>query len=366
MATPTSLVAAFGADGAQHQHLVRARVGEVHLEKLSDVYSVAVDVAQARMSITDGAREVDRITNSPSRYASWHLTVAFGAMGSAFSTLVGGGFTELWVACIVGLAIGALAVTAGRFPLLAQSFDLVAAVVASFLAHAGAYWVAPQPMSAYTVTVAGLIVLIPGLSLTLSMLELSTGHLVCGTSRFMGVVVSFMKLGFGVALGARLAAMAFPMSAVETGVSQPSASLPAWATAVALLVACTAFVVLLEGRFSDWFGIAAVAALGMGGAHLGAGVLGADLGPLLSAFLVCMGSYTYSHLTRKLSLTAMVPGLILQVPGSLAYRSVAELFGREVISGVETAFTVTSIAVAMVAGLLLANAVWPVSQRRLV
>ena len=54
-----------------------------------------------------------------------------------------------------------------------------------------------------------------------------------------------------------------------------------------------------------------------------------------------------------------MPGILLLVPGSIGYRSLASLLRREVVLGVETAFQMMLIAVALVAGMLIANIVSP-------
>jgi uncharacterized membrane protein YjjB (DUF3815 family) len=55
----------------------------------------------------------------------------------------------------------------------------------------------------------------------------------------------------------------------------------------------------------------------------------------------------------------VVPGLMLLVPGSVGFRSLASLLERDVVAGVDTAFSMLMVAVALVAGLLSANALVP-------
>jgi uncharacterized membrane protein YjjB (DUF3815 family) len=57
-----------------------------------------------------------------------------------------------------------------------------------------------------------------------------------------------------------------------------------------------------------------------------------------------------------------VPAVLLLVPGSMGFRGVSALLGRDTLSGVGTLFEMFVVAIAIVAGLLVANAV--VSPRR--
>jgi uncharacterized membrane protein YjjB (DUF3815 family) len=54
-----------------------------------------------------------------------------------------------------------------------------------------------------------------------------------------------------------------------------------------------------------------------------------------------------------------VPGILLLVPGSVGFRSIAALMDREVVSGIETAFKMVVIAVSIVSGILIARVVTP-------
>jgi uncharacterized membrane protein YjjB (DUF3815 family) len=54
--------------------------------------------------------------------------------------------------------------------------------------------------------------------------------------------------------------------------------------------------------------------------------------------------------------------MILLVPGSLGFRGISSLLDRDTLTGIETTFAMFVVAMAIVAGLLIANAA--VSPRR--
>jgi len=70
-------------------------------------------------------------------------------------------------------------------------------------------------------------------------------------------------------------------------------------------------------------------------------------------------SNIFSRLLDRPSQVLVVPGILLLVPGSIGYRSLNAMMEREVVSGIETAFSMLVIAVSLVAGLLMSNAVTP-------
>ena len=53
------------------------------------------------------------------------------------------------------------------------------------------------------------------------------------------------------------------------------------------------------------------------------------------------------------------PGIILLVPGSVAFRSMSFVFERDVMLGLDTAITLTTLLVALVAGLLFGDLLVP-------
>ena len=55
----------------------------------------------------------------------------------------------------------------------------------------------------------------------------------------------------------------------------------------------------------------------------------------------------------------LFPGIMLLVPGSVGFRGLSSMMAHDVVSGIQTAFTMILMAVALVAGLLLANDILP-------
>ena len=205
------------------------------------------------------------------------------------------------------------------------------------------------------ITLSGLIVLVPGLTLTTAMTELATGHLVSGGARLAGALLTFLTIGFGVALGSRLGALSFPAMVAP----QAQAPLPLWTEGAALLVAALAFVVLFRAAPRDGGWVLAAATVAYLGARSGAAALGPELGALFGALVLGVCSNLHARCLQRPAALTQVPGLMLLVPGSLGFRSVAALVEHDTLSGVQTAFTMVLVAIALVTGLLLANVLVP-------
>ncbi len=350
--TPTSIFAAFGEQADQRTFLLRVEPGDTDLGRLADVDRVTRRVLRGELTAAEGSAALDAIAALPPLYGRLLTTAAFGVASAAAARFLGGGATEIGLAGGLGVVTGVLSITAARFATLARVFEPLTAFVVTLIATAFAARV--LPLSVPVTVLAGLIVLIPGLTLTVAMTELATRHLASGTARFSSALLLFVTIAFGVAVGSRLGQLGF--GAVAT--AQPAA-LPGWTSFVALAAAPLAFTVLLRAHPNDAAWILVTGWITFGATRAGALSLGAELGAFVGSLAAGVTANLYALLRDRPSQIPLVPAVLLLVPGSLGFRSVSALVDREVLSGVETAFTMIFIATGIVAGLLVANIVVP-------
>jgi uncharacterized membrane protein YjjP (DUF1212 family) len=349
---PTALFASFGAVPEQRTYQIRVEPGEHNLEKLALLDELVGAVVSGAADAAGASARVDAILAEPPRYGAWLTTVCFALSSAAASRFFGGGVREVVLSGAVGLSTGLLALAAGRLPSLGRVFQPVAACCGAALSAlaAGGF----PPVSAYVATLAGLIILVPGFSLTVAMVELASRHLMSGTARLAGAAFAFLAIGFGVALGNRigeaLAGAARPASPV---------ALPDWTLGAALVVAPLTFTVLLKARPREapWF--VAVGWVAFFGARLGTMLFGPELGTFVGALAVGAFSNVYAWLLDRPGPVLVVPGILLLVPGSIGFQSLSRLMERDTLIGVEAAFRMTLVAVALATGLLFSNVVGP-------
>lgn len=291
---------------------------------------------------------LEAIEGRPPRYGPLVSTLAFGAVSAGAARFFGGGWPDLAVAAGVGVAIGLLARWLGSRPSGPRVFELLAAFLASVLATVAA--VLGCGNTPFLVALAGLIVLVPGLTLTVAMNELASRHLVAGSARLAGAITSFVVLAFGVAIGARLGTIFGAPPVV------PLEPTPAWTLALALLLSASGLTVLLRARPRDFGWILAAAVLAVASGRLGAAALGPELGAFVGALLVGLAGNAFARWAHRPAAVLQVPGLLLLVPGSVGFRSLAALLERETLAGIQTAFSMVLVSIGLVAGLLVAGA----------
>lgn len=350
LAMPTALWVALGPSGHSTVSLVRVTPGDPDLARLVDLDDLATAVAQGRVGVAEARTRLMAIEargpvwSGPAQFAAWGLSSAGAAV------LFGGALLDVVLAATLGAAVRLLISVLAERPVAARGLLVLAALGASLAAKAVASTGAPvDPAIA---TVAALVVLLPGYSFTVGMVELGTGHLVSGTTRAASAGIGLLMLVLGVAL-----AGGGPAAATLPGATP--IPLPPFALPVALVAAPLAFGVLLGARARDLPWIVLASLVAVGGAQVGAALLGTPADAFVGAMaLGLFGSAVTRWLHRPAAL-ALVPGVLLLVPGSVGFRSLTALLSGDVLGGVDEAFHMALTAIALASGLALAPSVLP-------
>lgn len=350
--TPTSLICSFGEPGRQQTSLSRVEPADLQLDKLVELDAIVRALERGELSVAQADGRLKRLAAAPRRHGPLATALAFALVSCTASRFFAGGLREMSAALALGLLTGLLAWLAGRSLAVGRVYEFLVSLAVTFLAHGVASL--GLPLASGQVVVAGLIVLLPGLTLTLALNELATGHLVSGTARLMGALMTFLKIGLGVGLGAQLAAF-LPGPLLET----PATTLPGWTLWACLLASPVGLAVLFRARWRELPWIQAGSIVAYWSARYGVALLGAGLGSVAGALTAGVAANAYARARRKPSVVVVVPSIILLVPGAVGYRSFSMLMQKDVLSGVDSAFMVLLVGVSLVAGLLLANVLVP-------
>lgn len=334
---------------------MRAEQGETNLEKLARLEELLADLSTGAVDVPAASREVDAILTEQPRYRG-RLVVAAAPLSCASATVFfGGGWREVLATLALSSVLVALARLLAPRPNSGRLVELLSAALAAVAADGCAALPAPWgPIAPSVLLLASMLPLVPGLSLTVAMSELANRHLVSGSARLAGALTTFVMLGFGVALGQRIAAQLVAATPAVAAVP-----LAAWTTFPALLATSLAFLVLFQAPPRDYRWVLAGVALAVFAGQLGAELFGRELGAFAGALAVGLGSNLVGRLLGRPGAITQLPGLMVLVPGSLGFRSVNALLAEDVLSGVQTAFSMVLVAVALVTGLLTANVLLP-------
>jgi uncharacterized membrane protein YjjP (DUF1212 family) len=352
--SPTAIIMSFGAPTELRTRMMRVEGGELDMDKLEQVDDLADDVASQQVTPAEGVRRLEQILASRRRYSRGLSIVMHALTAAALVVFFGGGAADVAVTGAIGVLLGVLAQVAMRSTDQARVLELVGAAFVAFTAYASS---AVFDVSPAKITVASLVVLLPGLALTIAISELATRHLIAGTARLVMAVIVLLELVVGVALGERLA-----NALVDVQEYRTTPPLPEWATWVALLAAALGMTIVVGAQRRAFAWILAACAVGYVGTRLGTEWLGGQMGALIGAFAAGVLSNVFARLMERPAQVVQVPAVLLLVPGSMGLQGMASLLGKDTVTGVDTMFSMFVVALLLVAGLLIANAV--VSPRR--
>lgn len=349
---PTSIHMAVETETGPVSRFLRVQLGRDDLGKLAELDDLTTRLIDGDVSLAEATRELDATLSAPPRLNAAIEVCAFALASATAARFFGGGATEISTAFVAGAGIGLLSLWSARRPNTAPIFEgfasfAVAIAMYSFLALG-------FPIAAETVILASLIILIPGLSLTIAVSELAIGHLASGVSRIAAASVSFGAIAFGVLLAKN------SITAIAGALPQvPATELPSWTLALSLACAPMSFAILLRAAPRDFLVITVTAPLGFLGARLGSLVVQPELAAFAGALLITAVSNALARRRRRPASVTLVPGILLLVPGSLGFQSLTTMLSRDVVLGLETAVQMITVAMSLVGGLLVANVVVP-------
>jgi uncharacterized membrane protein YjjP (DUF1212 family) len=348
--TPTSLIASIGESPNERTYMRRVDSGAVDADKLIRFDEILEELEANKIGVSEARERLESAAISPPPYSSGLTAIVCGLACAAIAIVFGGGVAEVLSAGVIGLAIAGLEVLQSKLGWEQGLLFPVAGFLAALSSLMVAHWIVA--IDDRMVTLASLVILLPGLTLTIALTELAVGHLSAGVARLAGACVTLLTLFIGVAIAWRVAAQWRNLPAETT----PLPALYYW---LAILASPAAFAVLFRVRRSRWWVVFAVSLSGFFTAKYFGEWYGTEVGSFLGALVVGSGSNLYARLHDRPAMVPLAPGIILLVPGSLGYRSLSALQDRQTVQGVDFAFGMLLVAMCLVGGLLASSAVVP-------
>lgn len=349
LSTPTSIVLSFSApdgDGlADLTQVVRIAPGDVNLARLCRADEIADRVADGSLDPRRGMAQLRALGRPLSRAALRATIVGYGLSAASVAVLFRTSGPDALVAGVIGVLIGGIVVAGYGRPRLSAASDAIAALVATFIATMVSAWL--LPLSLKLVVLSALIVLVPGMSLTNAVRELTSQHLASGVARFAGAAATILKLTFGTIAAAQICAVAHIVPAAH---SLPS--LPLWTQWPALLVAAVAFAMLFQTALRDYPLVLVAVIVGYLVTYWGGSTLGTPFGVFIGGLVLSAGSNLYARIMHRPGALVREPGVLLLVPGSVGFRSVSDLLNNQIASGTHVAILLVTMLISLVAGLL--------------
>lgn len=196
VATPTGITVSVGGDRPVTR-LARVRVRTIDLSKVAAVNALSRSLEAGEVGLQAAGRRLKDLVAEPPLYSVRGRYLAQGLATSGFAMLVGGGPHDLVPSFLAGLLVRANEERLADLPPFLSVFLNALGVVAwAALAHLLFPGTEPEVL-----IVAGVIPLLPGLSLTNAARDLMAGELLAGVARGADSALTASALAAGVYVG---------------------------------------------------------------------------------------------------------------------------------------------------------------------
>lgn len=363
--TPTAVMCSIKRpDGKFNAKMLRVSPNAIHLGHLSRVDELADRLLAGEVTTVEALAQLDKIAHEPTRLFGILGPIATVLSSLSFALMLGASTVDVYATALAAtlIVVGSELLRWHKNGDEATEFLLALAVSCLvFIAKIG--W---PGLQVDIVILAGLIALIPGLSLTIALTELSTKNLLAGTARLMGAIMELLKLSFGVLLGKNLIDLFAPellntwamiRGTTAWALSRSSAihesiPLPFGAEALVVGTALLAFAILFKSQRKDWLPIVGAGLLAYGASKFGRVAFGQEeMGAFIGGLTIGVLANSFARWVKRPALTLIIPALLPMVPGSIGFRSISMALDLDVIQSMTSAFTVMTTALALVAGL---------------
>lgn len=353
---PTGMILSFGEAGGGRRdtvRVVRLSPGETDLYKLCESDRIAEAVTSGALDLDAGHAALRALDRPGSWRGKLVAILAFGLSAAAVAGLWRLPWLDIATAGVTGLLIGVLDWATQNRPRLKEASDALAAMVAGSVAVLVASVIGPLNLN--TVIISSLIVLMPGMSLTNAVNELTNQNLVSGTARFAGAMSTILKLAIGMLVALTAAGMLGLQPEIRALRPQPD-----WVEGLALVLGTYAFAVLFRTDRRDYPLVMLSAAAG----YLLSRFVGAEwdstVGVFVAALAMTAAGNAYARWFNRPGALVRLPGIIMLVPGSASLRGLlAVVQQQDVDAGQQLMVAALMILLALLAGLLFGNLLIP-------
>lgn len=350
MALPRNLAYTFWPPGAPQpvsSAFLTLPAVSYDMDKLNRVLAVADGVTSGGLTLEAATTDLDQIESRAPLYPATAQAAAFTCAAAGFAVLLDLSWPDVAAAALLGVGVWTVtrwASGVARIGIRPHRVELVAAFAATCAAYLlGLILPTSNPT---TTALCSFIILVPGLPLTLGVLELTEGQALAGLNRLVDGTVSTFSLFAGAALAITIAEPIFTPPITDPVNAKPA--LVHWLFVLVLMLGLTV-VFRVVPRHLGWCVLGGLVAYT--GVTIGSEV-GTWQGPFLGA--AALGAYAslLALATGRLTpLAAALPGVLVLVPGAAAYLTLSAFQPDDPLRSVTAVTGVVTQILAIVAGL---------------
>ncbi|KAF9138025.1 hypothetical protein BGX30_009663 [Mortierella sp. GBA39] len=344
-------------------HLLKVSAG-LDMYKFAQVHQISKMVTHSAMPVEEAIMKLDAINTEKDLWPRWLVILSYALASFCTAPMFfKGNWIDAGVSFLMGATVGMMSWLSEKVPSYAHICEITMSVVVAFVAEALHGHVCKN-----SVKWAGIVILLPGYTITCSILELSSRHMISGSVRLFYAIIFSLLLGYGLTIGAALWNLFdHPSSSAESVPDVCSDPLdPKWNI---LFVPIFAFTlnIWLKAHPRQWVLATILSILGYVVSYSTSTWANAEteVSSALASFAIGLCGNLYQRATHQLTFQAVVCAVFFLVPGSLGLKGAMALFTDDMAGGVNFALQMVITAIAISVGLFAsALVVYPMGKAR--
>ncbi|KAI8885283.1 DUF1212-domain-containing protein [Backusella circina FSU 941] len=306
------------------------------MHKLGEIYRLEKLVSHGEVSVDEALEFIDTVANDPPFYPVWLTPIAY-ALASFCGCVMfyGGQFKEGGVAAALGVFFALYELYTGRYVSFQPIWEITVCILIGFVSRA--LW---RFEFCFTpVAFASFIMILPGYSMAVAIVELVSRQLVSGVVRMVYAIIYSFLLGYGIEMGSEIFGAISPQSVSAQGQAEICKTALSSTTCVTVIpqlyyimtvpLFAISYCIYLRARPARWPTMITVATCGFVVNYLLSCYATAPTQVLqvVPAFTVGFLGNLLTKFTGKMSLDAVILGIFYMVPGSLGLKAALGFFG---------------------------------------
>ncbi|KAG0363226.1 hypothetical protein BGZ54_008282 [Gamsiella multidivaricata] len=344
-------------------HLLKVSAG-LDMYKCALVHQVHKLVTHSSIPVEEAIMRLDAINSEKDANPRWLTVLAYAVASFCTAPMFfKGSWIDAGVSFLIGGAVGMLVWLSEKAPSYAHISEITISVIVALVAEALHRYNVCQG----AVKLAGIVIILPGYTITCAILELSSRHIISGSVRLFYAIMFSLLLGYGLTIGASIWTLFDPSSQGEKFTNTcPSDPLdPKWNILFVPLFAIS-LNIWIKAHARQWLLATILSIVGYAVSYSSSTYAGAktEVSSALAAFAIGLLGNVYQRLTRQLTFQAVVCAVFFLVPGSMGLKGAMSLFTDDMTGGVNFALQMVITAIAISVGLFTsALVVYPMGKK---
>ncbi|KAK9710505.1 pheromone-regulated protein prm10 [Basidiobolus ranarum] len=326
-------------------HILRSVVG-YHMDKLEKTYFLSREVIHEKVKLKDAYTALEDLLTAPPTWPWWVQILNYPLCSFCMTPSL---FHGSWLDAVTGaglsLGVGTLALLSEKIYSYNNVFELSAAILCAFVATA-----LHKHICYMNVIVSSVALLLPGLPLTSSVLELASKNSISGVIRLVYALVLAFMLGFGLNIGSQ-AWRAIDSSTLKSEVCYTVN--PYWQFLLIPILA-VGYCISLNASFRQWPPMLTLSFIGYTVSYFTSQAMDVTISAAISSFAIAFIGNVYARISHRFGFGAVLAAVMMLVPGSLGVKGFLQAFGNS-SDGLQLAFQMVVVGLSIAMGLFMAS-----------